>query len=679
MADRLSAPPSANASIWLAPALVVAALTAFLAPSVAWFDAGELGASAAVLGVPHPTGFSFFVLQGHVWSLIPLANLALRVHLMGAVAAVAAIALWLRADWLPGPGFRWHIAPLILLPLLQGALLMHVRATEVYPQVWLVVAASLAVWHGLPRPQALLALPVLAAIGTAVHAEAGLIAGLFWIQLAKPLLLRRRPDVVLPLASALLGIVTLAMLISYLPLSAHRIPGLSWGDVRSAFALWRHVSAASIRAAFADRMGAGSGPLALWHFLAASKNHLIFLAIPALFGAWHGLGNRRRWTVATLGIIGCDAAYSAWVNPMGLRDDQAGLLVLIGIGILAAQGLEGCVQGLYARRKVLGHVGVLAIFTGTCLLGLLTLKQAPMADVRAAGQGADDLWHDVEPGSLLLASADHTASACLWSQVAEGVRPDSLCLPIVFTRDFFTLGWLSARTNNPAWQATQAAVRSGARPAERLKTWLRPALDQGPVLWQPGQPEEDSQIAGHLQWGLPWSQLLQASQSPQSVEQRVQALSLAAEASCTRFDCEQSPVFASHLSAQLGVIAALITPRQPGLGVQLLRQAHRYSPASAPILGNLAVAELQAGHAAQALELCRQALAAQPDYDRAHRTAVRAALRLRRLDLAKEEISLYLKGKHAAPELLAWLQSLEADVDNADKGAWHVAVKALAP
>ena len=72
-----------------------------LAPGVAWFDAGELAAAAVEPGVPHPTGFPTFLLAGHTLGRLPLANGALRVHLLGALAAVCAAWLWRRAlaEW----------------------------------------------------------------------------------------------------------------------------------------------------------------------------------------------------------------------------------------------------------------------------------------------------------------------------------------------------------------------------------------------------------------------------------------------------------------------------------------------------------------------------------------------------------------------------------------------------
>ena len=58
-----------------------------LAPSTAMWDTSEYIAAAYVLGIPHPPGNPFFVLLGHVMSLLPGGSVAQRINLMAAACS----------------------------------------------------------------------------------------------------------------------------------------------------------------------------------------------------------------------------------------------------------------------------------------------------------------------------------------------------------------------------------------------------------------------------------------------------------------------------------------------------------------------------------------------------------------------------------------------------------------
>ena len=75
---------------------IVAAVVVFagylpsLAPTVTFWDAGELIAAARILGIPHPPGTPLFVLVGHVWgSLLPFGEYAFRLNLLSAILSAA--------------------------------------------------------------------------------------------------------------------------------------------------------------------------------------------------------------------------------------------------------------------------------------------------------------------------------------------------------------------------------------------------------------------------------------------------------------------------------------------------------------------------------------------------------------------------------------------------------------
>ncbi len=74
---------------------VLAGYVATLAPSVTFWDAGELIAASRILGIPHPPGTPLFVMLAHVWALVlPFGEYAWRTNLMAAAFSAAGAALW---------------------------------------------------------------------------------------------------------------------------------------------------------------------------------------------------------------------------------------------------------------------------------------------------------------------------------------------------------------------------------------------------------------------------------------------------------------------------------------------------------------------------------------------------------------------------------------------------------
>ena len=81
----------------LASLIVLALYIATLAPTVAFWDAGEYLTAAHVLGIPHQPGNPLFVLLAHgwdkVWSVVPV-NPAVRINLFSAFLSAGAHFFW---------------------------------------------------------------------------------------------------------------------------------------------------------------------------------------------------------------------------------------------------------------------------------------------------------------------------------------------------------------------------------------------------------------------------------------------------------------------------------------------------------------------------------------------------------------------------------------------------------
>lgn len=71
-----------------------------LAPDVSWGDSPELVLAVQSLGVPHPTGYPFYVLAGKAFSLlIPSGSLVVELNLFSGVCASLAAGCWYLVVW----------------------------------------------------------------------------------------------------------------------------------------------------------------------------------------------------------------------------------------------------------------------------------------------------------------------------------------------------------------------------------------------------------------------------------------------------------------------------------------------------------------------------------------------------------------------------------------------------
>ncbi len=661
-APAVQASPARVAWRWLAPAAAIAVWVWWLAPSAAWFDSGELTAAAVQLGVPHPTGFPAFVLSGHAAARLPLADSALRVHLSAALCGCLAVVLWRRALGRPWPRCAPSAAietAACLLPAAVPALALHLRATEVYPLTWLAVALALWSWR-LEARRRLAVLALLTGLGATIHVEAALLGGGLWVAAAW----RCPRAAVRSLPWLVPGLLTLLAL----PLLARRQPYLSWGDVQSWPALWDHLSGASIRQAYGERIGGSLADVrALWRLVEANLGiHLLGAALVATVSlvrrpAVAAPAAAHAALLPTCTVIAVDALYSVLVNPMGLRDQQAGLLLLLGAVALASIAVEAAAAAL--PRFAWLAPWVLALWT----VAGVTRDDRGSADLRAAGRYADSLLRAAAPAQVLFASADHTAATCQWLQGAMGVRPDVACVPGAFLGD-------DRMARQQARQTGHSGLAAAVGLAGPLRTaaWIRATA--APLAWQPGLTAADAATAEQLLAGWPWS-TVHRSVAPDVAQRAAQELPAAVAALCIACSgdprCRAAPTLAELASIELGVHATRWAGRQEGLALRLAEAAVAIS-ATAKALHNLAVL-LVDRDPRRALALAEAALQHQPDHLRAHRPAARAAVALGLRQVAVQHAQAAVRAMSSA-EAPRWLAAL---ADQAPP-AWRGELAALA-
>src|SRR5215208_943348 len=130
--------------------VVLALYLVTMAPSTAMWDTSEYIAAAYSFGLPHPPGNPFFVIVGHVFSLLPIApNAAARINILAAICSAVAAGVWfLIAEHVLGGWLRarWQRIAGGVLAALTGATAFTVwNQSVVNEKVYTVSLAGIAI------------------------------------------------------------------------------------------------------------------------------------------------------------------------------------------------------------------------------------------------------------------------------------------------------------------------------------------------------------------------------------------------------------------------------------------------------------------------------------------------------------------------------------------------------
>ncbi len=280
----------------IAATLVFLLYASTLAHSTAMWDTSEYIAAAYVLGIPHPPGNPFFVLLGHVFTLLPIApTIAQRVNVMAALTSAASAGIWflvaerVLAGWLSS---RWLRMVGASAAVLIGATTFTVWDQSIVNEkvytisllFFAIVAWLMVRWsddpHG-PRADKLLILSAfLVGLGYTNHP-----AGFLVIPAVGVAILARRPRVLLDRRLIVRCAAALALGLTpflFEPIRAAQFPALNEGETtacESHLALsctldhetWRRVAAHITREQYGphdDRRATGAALRAGWDVLA---------------------------------------------------------------------------------------------------------------------------------------------------------------------------------------------------------------------------------------------------------------------------------------------------------------------------------------------------------------------------------------------------------------------------
>ncbi|MEP6494649.1 MAG: DUF2723 domain-containing protein [bacterium] len=245
--DRVAEDAARRPSYGVAAVVSLAVLGVYLitmAPSTAMWDTSEYIAAAYSFGLPHPPGNPFFVIIGHVFSLLPIApNVAARVNVLAAVCSAVAAGMWFLVtehvlrDWLTE---RWQRIVGGVVAALIGATAFTVwNQSVVNEKVYTVSLAGIAIvswlavrWSDRPdSPTAgrtLVLIAYLCGLGYANH-MAGMLAApavAFVVVMRRPATLLRGRLLFACLVALFVGITPFATQ----PIRAAHFPALNEGE-----------------------------------------------------------------------------------------------------------------------------------------------------------------------------------------------------------------------------------------------------------------------------------------------------------------------------------------------------------------------------------------------------------------------------------------------------------------
>jgi hypothetical protein len=410
-------------SVLCATIVGLLALTIYLhtmAPGLTWAhhsaDGGELAAAAQTLGIPHPPGYPTYILIAHLFTYLPVGEVATRTNLLSALSAALSVTLltWttfrFTRQWVASVG-----AGLILT--VSPILWSQATVTEVHALNGLAVSL-------------LLTLVVLAQTGCGSRSLSAVI-GLVWgIGLGNHLIFALcAPLVVLALRrdlqSAFLGACGLVLglaVYAYLPLRAAADPPINWGDPDSLQRFWWVVSGTPYRQ-FLFSLPAARVPLRLLSWTALLAQQFLWVGLIAVVLGAVALWHKERATLWATGAT--SILYSIFAIGYNTTDSHVYLLP----AIICLSWWFGI--GLAWLATELAHKTPLAARVVTFLSVLLPLGAGiyrfPTMDLsrdRSTAQFADAVLSQAPAESIIVSQRDSHTFTLWYYQHALGSRPD---------------------------------------------------------------------------------------------------------------------------------------------------------------------------------------------------------------------------------------------------------------
>ena len=471
----------------LACALVTALSIWAAWPGLSALDGGDFITAAAVLGVPHATGFPLEVQLTGVATLTPIGNLAWRCALVSALLSGVAAGLF---TWLGASLARLHAGVWVVAAAVSVAfstvdtLVLHARVAEVYALNLALIGLALVALErqlatGDMRWRAVLALAC--GLGLANHALFRLWVGPLVIAAIVLAPSDRRTRGII--GCVLIGATALTAY-AYLAVAAAAAPPHNWGDPSTLDRWWAHVTARDIRDAFADQMMPGGLQLRVYVSTLVQQlwSGLTVLAPLGLVMPW--LRRRPGLSAVVLIVATIELIYAVAINPMGLRDFQNGQFLAVFLPMSAGATL-GIVLERSGSASAIAAPAALVVFGASALTG----------GHRLGDTGADWSFEDVvvvhnglaAPESLTAPVSDSLTAGFLYASAGLGARPDAFTLGRYLLSDDVALS-RAVRESPFALVPPEVVERWAAgdvgHTMERTVEILSSQLDARPIYWE---------------------------------------------------------------------------------------------------------------------------------------------------------------------------------------------------
>ena len=437
---------------------------ATVARTITWRHGGgdgpELSAAAAVLGIAHPTGYPLYLMLGHLFTLIPVGEVAFRVGLMSAtagavgVACAAYLAIELSSSFHPSDSVGRGLVPrrnavdndqaaghralpyvaarsegrlARLAPLLGGLAGGAVLATSplywsqaTIPEVYTLHAAIvlglltlLVAWRP-GRDRLLVVTALFFGVGMGDHVTLALLAlpASVFVLVRDPGVLRRR-TLAFVLMAFLLGLCVYV----YLPLRAAADPPLNWGDPSNASRFFVHVTARSYQGYLGGRPLAG----VIGRASAMAQLLIAQLTWPGLVLALLGLGelDRGHKSLARLllAYVGITSAFTLIYNAENPETYfiPAVLVLAVSLGVGVAR---------LASARLERWLALAALVAIPAWQVWVNLPVMDLSHDRTAADWARQTLESAPKDGVVVTQIDDKTFALWYMQAVEHLRPD---------------------------------------------------------------------------------------------------------------------------------------------------------------------------------------------------------------------------------------------------------------
>ncbi len=460
--------------------MFVAALLLYswtLAPTVTLVDSGELILVAHGLGVAHPPGFPLWVMLAHLASLVPFGSIAVRVNfssalfaaLASAMAALVVAELMITGLYLARPKRTKKSAQRrktaddsttglsVLAPALGAGLLMafsrtlwfYATITEVYALNTLLILVIFflmlrwrrcivadrqrAVSQGIPLTTSHDFLLYLAAFvfGLALgdhHVTVGLtlfaIAVIVYRTEGMRFFMSKRL-----IYAALISIVGLVAVYSYLPLAASGSPAINWGKPTSLQEIWWHITGRQYQVFLSFTPSRMGEQFVQFLTMALREFSAWWLPLPlalAFAGFARAFKTDRTAFWFLLVIVLASLAYNLSYE-IAEDKDAYYLPTFIAIAIASGFGLRWLIQWIVSSsaapaRRYLTTTMIVLVAPAIAFIG-----NWPFNNHRhywLAHDYLDNIFTSIAPNGLLLTQDWQVASPAFYLQQIEQRRPD---------------------------------------------------------------------------------------------------------------------------------------------------------------------------------------------------------------------------------------------------------------